>query len=181
MNTEPCLNQREQSLQRRRERERARRQSESAEQREERLRRRRVRDRARRAAQSVEQRQVLLQRRRDRLIAESAEQRGARLRDLSARRQQQISHETEREPSAQLVSRPSVQAKMTTFHAHFSNLTSPTCSTCLESFPGLQLRSSSTECMRCSKDLRTPKLYSSANNMDPGMLPPQLQVSNTCI
>ena len=45
---------REDRLQRRRERERARRASETAEQREERLRVRRARDRARRAAQTVE-------------------------------------------------------------------------------------------------------------------------------
>ena len=65
MNSEPVLNKRELRLQWRRERDRARRQSESAEQCEERLRRRRIRDRARRAAQTVEQRQLCLQRRRD--------------------------------------------------------------------------------------------------------------------
>ena len=50
---------RERRLQRRCERERAHRASETAEQREERLSRRKIRDRARRAAQSVEQRQTL--------------------------------------------------------------------------------------------------------------------------
>ena len=87
MNTEPRVNQRELTLQRRRERDRVRRQSESAQQREERLRRRRVRDRARYAAQTTEQRLLSLQRRRDRLIGESTRQREARLQDLSAHQQ----------------------------------------------------------------------------------------------
>ena len=47
------VDKREKCLQRRRERERSRRASETAEEREERLRKRRVRDRARRAAQSA--------------------------------------------------------------------------------------------------------------------------------
>ena len=51
---------REDRLQRRRERERARRTSETVEQREERLRVRRARDRARRAAQTAEERDARL-------------------------------------------------------------------------------------------------------------------------
>ena len=56
---------REDRLQRRRERERARRASETAEQREERLRVRRARDRARRAAQTAEERDARLRQRPD--------------------------------------------------------------------------------------------------------------------
>ena len=48
----------------------------------------------------------------------------------------------------------------------------------MESFPGLQLHLESTECLRCSRDKRIPKLYSSANNMDPGPIPSELQVGN---
>ena len=66
-------------LQRRRERERACRASETAKQREGRLAIRRVIDRARRAAQAVEQRQAFLQSRCERLNAESAEAREIRL------------------------------------------------------------------------------------------------------
>ena len=69
-------------LQRRCERERARRASETAEQ-WERLSRRRIRDRARRETQSVEQRQTLLQRKRERLNAESSEERDTRYRELA--------------------------------------------------------------------------------------------------
>ena len=88
-------------------------------------------------------------------------------------------HQEERESSSQLVSNSLVQMKMKTFHAHFATLTFPKCSTCLESFPELQLRHPTTECMRCCRDKHTPKVYSSANNTDPGPLdlPPQLQVS----
>ena len=57
-------------LQRRRERERDRRDSETAVQREDRLSKRRIRDRARRVAHTVERRQSLLQQRRDRLATE---------------------------------------------------------------------------------------------------------------
>ena len=170
---------------RRRIRDRAGRAALSVEQRQLSLQRRRDG----RTAESPQQREVRLlelsTRQSERLASESTEEREARLGDLSARRreravtrfEQQRSHQTEREASAELVNHPSIQAKMRTFHAHFSALTSPTCSTCLESFPGLQLRPSSTECVRCLKDLRTPKLFSSANNMDPGTLPSQLQVS----
>ena len=41
-----------------------------------------------------------------------------------------------------------------------------------------------TECRRCNQDKHIPKLYSAANNMNPGTVPIQLQVnhlSNYCI
>ena len=77
---------REDRLQRRRERERARRASETAEQREERLRVRRARDRARRAAQSAEERDArlrqILDNRRQSLATESEEERAVRLEQM---------------------------------------------------------------------------------------------------
>ena len=72
----------------------------------------------------------------------------------------------------------SIRAKMHKFHAHFATLDLSTCTTCLESFPGLQLHLEPAECLCCSRDKRIPKLYSSANNMDPGPIPFQLQVGN---
>ena len=69
---------REDRLQRRRERERARRASETVEQREERLRMRRARDRARRAAQTEEER-------------------AARLQQMSANQRHRLTSETEEE------------------------------------------------------------------------------------
>ena len=38
------------------------------------------------------------------------------------------------------------------------------------------MSANSTECARCGRDKRIPKLYSAANNMIPGPVPPQLQV-----
>ena len=49
------------------------------------------------------------------------------------------------------------------------------CRTCLDGFPGLNI--SSDECSRSQRDTSySPKLYSHANNMDPGDVPLQLQV-----
>ena len=79
------VDKREKCLQRRRERERSRRASETAEEREERLRKRRVRDRARRAAQSASAREIDLQQRRERSAAESPESREARLQRMRDR------------------------------------------------------------------------------------------------
>ena len=39
------------------------------------------------------------------------------------------------------------------------------------------MAASSTECRRCNQDRHIPKLYSTANNMNPGIAPPQLQVN----
>ena len=47
----------------------------------------------------------------------------------------------------------------------------------MEQFPGLQLRCNATECVRCSRDKNSPKLYSPGNNMNPGSQPLELQVS----
>ena len=114
--------------------------------------------------------------------------REARLQQISARQRGQLAVETDeeredrlqrsREQSSQvlLFEQRSIQVKMRRFHAHFALLNSSRCSTCLESFPGLQLCPPSTECVHCYRDKHTPKMYSSANNMDPGPLPTQLQV-----
>ena len=186
--------QRQRRLQRRRERERARRASETAQQREERLGRRRVRDRARRAAQTVQQRQASQQRRSNRQNAESAQEREDRLLQLRVNQRQRLAAESLEERERRLQERDtqttqctgeqfrqsSVQLKMKRFHECFTSLSPQKCFTCSECFPGLQLRTSTTECMRCSRDKHIPKVYSSANNMDPGQLPSQLQVS-TCV
>ena len=59
---------------------------------------------------------------------------------------------------------------MLNFHMSISTIEVPLCLTCLESFPGLTV--SSDECNRCHRDSSfSPKLYSHANNMDPGEVP----------
>ena len=50
------------------------------------------------------------------------------------------------------------------------------CTFCHASLPIVAV-SGSTECKRCKMDNAYPKLYSAQNNMDPGCIPSQLQVS----
>ena len=120
----------EDRLQRRRERERARRASDTAEQREERLRVRRARDRARRAAQTAEERDARLRQirdnRRQSLATESEEERAVRLQQMRDR----LASETER--AEQEAIRQSVQERQ-------SNLPStvawpPACETPINEF-----------------------------------------------
>ena len=69
-----------------------------------------------------------------------------------------------------------VQAAMHSFHTEMSSVQIPTCSTCMETFPGMKINSRTSECLRCTRDRREPKLYSSSNNMHPGAVPMELQV-----
>ena len=183
---------------RRNERDRARRAAETAEQRSERLRKRRERDRARRATPTAGERQATSQQKstrerermaaettevmstnqRERLAVETPEERELRLECCSTWYMEQQSVQ----PELPLFQQCSIQAKMRKFHANMATLDTPTCSTCSERFPSLHFHSKSNECLRCSRDKHIPKLYSSAN-MNPGPIPPQLQVSNigTCI
>lgn len=149
---------RERRLQRRRERDRERRATETAQEREKRLAKRRVRDRARRAARSVEQKEAFLQQRRDRLATESAEERQFRLQSLSAHQRDRLAIESAEDREARLqrdrergvhfsaaFKQRSVQMKMRRFHDSLATLSSLKCFTCLESFPGMQLRCSTTD------------------------------------
>ena len=96
----------ESKLQRRRERERARRASETAAEKEARLRKRRMRDRARRAAETEEQRQTRLQQKRsresERLAAESEQHRLARLERVHIHTRQALDTETPEQRDARL-------------------------------------------------------------------------------
>ena len=93
------------------------------------------------------------------------------------KRQQQDVNKTE----SQETERATVCTKIVNFHSHLAALQVSKCITCLEKFPGLNVRTlppdnSDTECVRCSQDKHIPKLYSSMNNMDPAPVPPELQV-----
>ena len=88
-----------------------------------------------------------------RLARESAEEREARLRWM-----QLASHREGDANREQLFKQRSVQMKLRRSHQHFASLSFPKCSTC---FPGIQLRSPTTEYTRCFQDKHTPKLYSS--------------------
>ena len=69
---------------------------------------------------------------------------------------------------------PAALKKMKTFHTELANLEVLVCSSCHELLPGRSL-DSSNECSRCARDAALPNLYSSDNNMDPGVVPSQLQ------
>ena len=170
--------------------------TQSVEEREARLQQMSTRQRERLATESAEEKEARLQQMRDRLVTESAEEREVRLQQMSTCQRERLAVETnqQREDRLQraserdreqsqlmLFEQRSVQVKMRRFHAHFASLNSSRCSTCSESSPGLQFRPPSTEYVRCCRDKHVPKMCSSANNMDPGPLPPQLQVGTyTC-
>ena len=104
--------------------------------------------------------------------------------DTEARRQQDAEYhrrQTQINSAIPLLQQPGVRSKIKTFHMQLAALQVPKCITCLERFPGLTVRaispiSNETECLHCRQDKHIPKLYSSANNMNPGPLPPQLLV-----
>ena len=117
-------------------------------------------------------------------------EREARLQHLRDAWQQRVTPETpeqtkarrgrDREYHAQLealepsqLHNPHIHLKMKEFHSKLSTLKISTCVTCPEGFPGLIVRSASassaeSECLRCARDKHIPKLYSFANNMNPG-------------
>ena len=128
------------------------------------------------------------------LSTETEEERASRLQQMSDLQQQRIAAETPVERATRISSAQErmqnraikdeqlpkleqcrVQAKMQAFHKDITALSSPTCITCMESFPGMKMTSKS-ECARCSRDKHTPKVFSKANNMNPGPVPPELQV-----
>ena len=147
--------------------QRERRAAETEEGRQARLGQLRADQRDRRAAETEEGRQARLGQlradQRERLANETFEERETRLEERRERDQQQARAE---EP---LMHQRWVQAILKKFHLYFSSLEVPTCSTCLESFPGLRLLGP-TECVRCGRDKRVPKLFSEENNMHPELI-----------
>ena len=69
---------------------------------------------------------------------------------------------------------PEVIAKMRDFMAA---LQAVKCMICYERFPSISVNEIRS-CKRCHNDKHIPKLFSAANNMDPGIVPPELMVSN---
>ena len=181
MRARETAEEREARLVQRREQDRSRRARKTAKEREARLLRRREQDRVRRErrseqyktrraqATSEERAAKLVQRReQDERTRRSQEARQARIDDSRSihRRHEQLL----------LFQQAAVNAKITNFHSKLASLEFRFCTSCLERFPNLTMAAHSTECSRCSRDTRIPKLYSPANNMDPGPVPPQLQV-----
>ena len=122
----------------------------------------------------------------DRLPDETAEEREARLRKMTASNHARLAAETAEEREARLQSdrvlvrhrqqqvmqaqlplfqQSSIRTKMFTFQAPHGYAGR---SEMYMRFLGHKIHSHiSTECLQCSQDEHTPKLYSSTNNMDP--------------
>ena len=130
----------------------------------------------------------------ERLATETPEERAARLEHMRTLQHQRLATESHEERATRLehllqnrngsqeihlplLEQSHVRNKMLKFHQQLSMVQISTCSTCLEKFPGKKLTSQRSECLRCSRDNLSPKLYSAANNMSPGPVPPELQVS----
>ena len=152
--------------------------TETVEKRTDRLQHKSVAQQQRLATETTDERTARLQHKsvaqQQRLAAESLEERTVRLDHLH---QNKIAaqHSASQEAHIPLLEQKCVNDKMAKFHKDIAALSSPTCITCMEAFPGLKV-SSRSECVRCSRDKHTPKLYSMANNMNPGPVPCELQV-----
>ena len=66
---------------------------------------------------------------------------------------------------------------MRDFHNDIAALQSVKCLICFEQFPSISVNEIGN-CKSCHNDKHIPKLFSAANNMDPGIVPPELMVSN---
>ena len=108
-----------------------------------------------------------------RLSSETEEVRAARLSAAQERRRQA---EVQWDGHLPLLEQHHVQARMRAFHQEMATIETPTCSTCVESFPGMKVSAKKSECQRCARDKHVPKLFLAENNMHPGTTPPQLQV-----
>ena len=125
--------------------------------------------------------------RQERLSSETEDQRPARLAQLSRNQQERLFSETPEERQCRLqcdrdvhqrtrVLRSQSQ-KVEKYHADLANLSSASvCSTCNELVQRSSHESSDIECIRCSRDSSSPKLYSESNKMNPGPVPCCLQV-----
>ena len=133
-----------------------------------------------------------------RLEVETPEQRDARLEHMKTLQQQRLEVETPQERDTRLnlsqqtksaqsdiskkmcapqIDQGYVKGKMNRFHTEMLSIESLLCTTCLEKFPGTKMSVKSSECLRCCRDNKVPKLYSANNNMSPGFVPVELQVS----
>ena len=81
------------------------------------------------------------------------------------------------EPRQLHINDPTVVAKIIEFHNDLESLKPVRCSTCLERFPSISFNNMDC-CKRCHNDNHVPKQFFAANNMDPGSVPPELEVSS---
>ena len=63
------------------------------------------------------------------------------------------------------------------FHRGLATLENILYNVCLENFPSINIDTTGI-CIHCRNDTDVPGLYSPANNMDPGRVPPELCVNH---
>ena len=141
--------------------------------------------------ESLEDREARLNYKKQQRQAETLEESLLRLHRMSTHRRESLECETPEHKSTRLISRDAskhsklfpmlnddyVKDRIKKFHDIISSIESPTCSVCQEHFPGIKMTSNSTSCRRCFRDKKIPKLFSAENNMIPGPVPTELQVS----
>ena len=150
-------------------RTRERRAQEGSQERARRFERHREQERERRQQQGAEARELEQVRSTLRRALEDSHEHNARL-QIDRNRAAQRRHE-----NIPIFGQKSVVNKISAFHTKMSQCTFNICSTCSESVLLLASRTSQSECSRCSRDEKSPKLYSVDNNMHPGDVPPELQ------
>ena len=142
--------------------------------------------------ETPEQKDARLKSKKQRLEAESPGQTDARLEQMRTLQQQRLEAETPEQRDSRFnlsqsdiskkmcapqIDQGYVKGKMNRFHTEMLSIESPLCTVCLEKFPGTKMSVKSPECLRCCRDNKVPKLYSANNNMSPGFVPVELQVS----
>ena len=72
------------------------------------------------------------------------------------------------------INHPTIVAKIAEFHNDLESLEPVRCSTCVERFPSISFNN--MDYCKCHNDSHVPEQFS-ANNMDPGSVSPELEVS----
>ena len=82
------------------------------------------------------------------------------------------------------VDHPDIVHRVQQFYSSLSALQNVLCRTCLEYFPTINTNHPANEvemCDHCSNQSTELKLYSAANDMDPGVVPAELCVHWICL
>ena len=154
-------------------REQQRKREETEEEREDRLASRRQR----RREETEEEREDRLASRRQRRREETGEEREDRLASRRQRRREETEEKREDRLASRRQLRSNLESSLSKFQDKQEQWQHAKCSVCAEQWP---VRKSNTDldsyiCLRCSRDKRSPKMFSAHNDMDPGSVPSCLE------
>ena len=152
---------------------RQRKREETGEEREDRLASRRQR----RREETEEEREDRLASRRQRRREETEEKREDRLASRRQRRREETEEKREDRLASRRQLRSNLESSLSKFQDKQEQWQHAKCSVCAEQWP---VRKSNTDldsyiCLRCSRDKRSPKMFSAHNDMDPGSVPSCLE------